>query len=415
MANSTSSEAFVHARLSDGTTKLVGQYRCRVGPRDRNVGEFQYVNSWARNEHGQAFPLDPINLPLTTDIHFTAKRFGLFGALADTTPDRWGQRLVQLTNPGPISPVGWLMSTGDERVGCLAFSSDAAAPSPESHVLPFHTLPQIADAFDRILRGEAVDPKLERLYRAGRSLGGVRPKAVIERDGVVWIAKFAHHDDEIDQCAAEHATMRLASRCGMDVAETTLVDVGGNRRAVLVKRFDRGAGPHFYPTVHYLSALSILDIDDTSSDGSYPQIAGALRQHAAAHARDREELFRRMVFNVLCGNRDDHLKNHALLYDGRWRLSPAFDIVPQIESVEPLQAIGVGTMGGHPTIENCLSRCGEFGLTRDAARAMAEKIVSDMRPWQDVFKSLNVPDRTIAGLQRCFRLVSQENDSGIPA
>src|SRR5436305_15209653 len=92
----------------------------------------------------------------------------------------------------------------DERVGCLAFSSDPAAPSPASHVLPFHTLPQIADAFDRILRGEAVDPKLERLYRAGRSLGGARPKAVIERDGVVWIAKFARHDDEIDQCAAEH-------------------------------------------------------------------------------------------------------------------------------------------------------------------------------------------------------------------
>jgi len=80
-----------------------------------------------------------------------------------------------------------------------------------------------------------------------------------------------------------------------------------------------------------------------------------------------------------------------------------------------MQAIGVGIMGGLPTIENCLSRCGEFGLTKDAAGAIVEKMVSDMRPWQDVFKSLNVPDRTIAGLQRCFRLVSQGNEPDIPA
>jgi serine/threonine-protein kinase HipA len=316
VANSTSSEVFVHARFSDGTTRLVGQYLLRVGPREQNIGEFQYVNSWVGNAHGHAFPLDPINLPLTSDTYFTNKRFGLFGALADTTPDRWGQRLVRLANPGPISPLGWLMATGDERVGCLAFSNDATEPKPALHVLPFHTLPQIADAFDRILRGEAVDPKLERLYRAGRSLGGARPKAAIEHDGALWIAKFQRHDDEIDQCAAEYATMQLASRCGIDTAETTLVEAGGNRRATLVKRFDRGAGPHFYPTAHYLSALSILNVDETSPGGSYPEIAGALRQHAAAHARDREELFRRMVFNVLCGNRDDHLKNHALLYQG---------------------------------------------------------------------------------------------------
>src|SRR5262249_28744093 len=163
---------------------------------------------------------------------------------------------------------------------------------------------------------------------------------------------------------------------------------------------DRGVGPHFHPTAHYLSACSILDIDDTSSDGSYPQIAGALRQHAAAHARDREELFRRMLFNVLCGNRDDHLKNHALLYDGRWRLPPAFDIVPQVESAESVQAIGVGVMGGHPTIENCLSRCGEFGLDRNAAGMIAEKMISDMRRWERIFVSLTVPERTIAALRR---------------
>jgi serine/threonine-protein kinase HipA len=415
VASSTRSEVFVHARLADGTTRLMGQYRYRAGLLGRNVGEFQYVNSWLRNEHGQAFPLDPVNLPLSPELYFTTKRYGLFGPLADTTPDRWGQRLVRITHPGPLSPVEWLMLTGDDCVGCLAYTIDAAPPASGPHVLPFHTLPQLADAFDRILRGEAADPKLERLYRAGQSLGGVRPKAVIEHDGALWIAKFQRHDDDIDQCAAEYATMQLAFRCGIEVAATKLVDVDENRRAVLVRRFDRGPGPDFHPTAHYLSACSILDVDDTSSDGSYPQIAGALRAHSAAHARDREELFRRMVFNVLCGNRDDHLKNHALLYDGHWRLSPAFDIVPQSETMEPMQAIGVGIMGGHPTVENCLSRCGEFGLNKDAARVIAQKMMADMRPWQEVFRSLKVSEQTVAAMRRCFRLVSSGNDSKIPS
>lgn len=391
----------MHARWPDGTSAVVGRYRFERGRSDRNVGEFRYAASWARNDHGRAFALDPVNLPLTTETFFTTKRGGLFGVLADTTPDRWGQRLFRLINRGPVSPRDWLLATGDERVGRLAFSATSEPPPAAPSFLPFGTRSQVADAFDRIARGEDADPKLAALYRAGQSLGGVRPKAVVEHDGHLWIAKFQRHDDDIDQCAAEHATMQLAAECGIRTAETELVDVGGGRRAVFVKRFDRGPAPGFPPTAHFISALSLLDLDDTSMEGSYSQIAGVLRRHGATHLRDREELFRRMVFNVLCGNRDDHLKNHALLYeDDGWRLSPAFDVVPQTEIVEPVQAIEVGTFGGIPTVENCRSRCGEFGLSEDAARAVIGEMVERMRHWQGDFRALRVPEATIGRLRR---------------
>src|SRR5712671_6713407 len=119
MTSSIASDVFVHVRWPDGTTAVVGRYRCMPDRSDRNIGEFRYAGSWVGNENGSSFPLDPVNLPLSSEMFFTTKRGGLFGVLADTTPDRWGQRLFRLINPGPASPPDWLLSTGDERVGCL--------------------------------------------------------------------------------------------------------------------------------------------------------------------------------------------------------------------------------------------------------------------------------------------------------
>jgi serine/threonine-protein kinase HipA len=399
---STGSEVFVHARFGDGTTAVVGRYHFSPDRRGGNLGEFRYAGSWLRNGHGGAFALDPANLPLSAQTFFTGKRGGMFGALADATPDRWGQRLLRLTRPATasraLSPAELLLATGDERVGCLAFSQSDEVPAPAPAFLPFATRGEIADAFDRILAGNDADadPKLLALYRAGQSLGGVRPKAVIAHEGQLWIAKFQHHDDEIDECAAEHAAMRLAAHCSIQAAQTELVEVGGGRRAVLVRRFDRADAPGFCPSAHFLSALSLLDLEETSMEGSYMQIAGILRRHGAAHARDRQDLFRRMLFNVLCGNRDDHLKNHALLYgENGWRLAPAFDVVPQPGILERVQAIAVGVLGGIPTIDNCLSRCGEFGLSKDAAQATAEQMMERMRDWRDFFAAHGVPPATI--------------------
>jgi serine/threonine-protein kinase HipA len=365
-------------------------------------GEFGYVRSWLENKN--AFPLDPVNLPLIRTSFATRKRGLLHGPFADSTPDRWGRRLVEAfdAEPKSRSAADWLVASDESRVGCLAFSTEDAAPLHEPSIANVQDLGVLAESFEKIAKGERAPALHERLYRAGRSLGGARPKASVEYDGSLWIAKFQKADDEWDQCAAEHAAMRLAADCGIEAAETRLIDIG-RRRAVLVKRFDREDAEHaHFPNAHFVSALSVLDIDDTSDAGSYQAIASVLQRVSSRHRTDRLELFRRMVFNVLCGNRDDHLKNHGLLHDGGgWRLSPAFDVVPQPD-MEKLQAISVGSFGAYATEANCLTQAGDYGLTRDDAQAMIDTMARQMRGWREHFAGLGVNESTIAKLGRAF-------------
>lgn len=397
------SDVYVHVRREDGTTDLVGRYRLVTPAAGRSYGEFAYVGSWLRNGHGRAFALDPEHLPLRPGPFRSTGRGRLPGVLADATPDRWGRRLVEHRRPHdspPMMPSDWLLAGGDERVGCLAFSETPAPPSPRPGYAATADLDGIADGFARLERGEAVEGLAARLWTAGMSMGGARPKAVITYEGALWIAKFQRRDDTYDQCGAEHATMRLASRCGIDAAETRVLAVGP-RKVVLVKRFDRDA-VSCHPTCHYMSGLTALGLEETSDSGSYPDLALFLLRHGARHVSDRHELFRRMVFNVLCGNRDDHLKNHAFLRCGHaWRLSPAFDVVPQPD-MDPQQAIGVGRSGSYPTTGNCLTRVEDFDLSRDDARDVVATLASRMRSWRADFVADGVDDATVMRLARAF-------------
>lgn len=393
------SEAFVHARFADGSSHLVG--RCRLAGR---LGQFAYAGSWRENRHGRAFPLHPERMPLDGG-EFVLRTRSQIGPLADSTPDSWGRRIVEaLQRPEhrPGNGIEWLLASGDERVGCLAFSPTPSPPTVQAAVGADSDLGRFASAFAAIERGEAADPLSEHLFRAGASLGGARPKAVIAQDDQLWIAKFSRTSDGFDHCAAEHAAMRLAQVCGIDAAATRLANAGV-RRAVLVQRFDRTPGPDFRPSAHYLSALSALDLDETAQGGSYAAIAGFLRRVSADHRADAVELFRRMVFNVLVGNRDDHLKNHAVLFrPGQgWRLSPAFDVMPQPE-FEPVQAISVGRFGTAASLANCYTLCGEFGLHNDAARAVAGGIVERLRNWRPFFAAHGVDAATIRRLGGAF-------------
>jgi serine/threonine-protein kinase HipA len=401
----TSSECYVFSYLPDDRPKLVGRYRYVRTPAARAYGEFGYAGSWLR--HPNAFPLDPTNLPLSRETFTTVKRGCLFGPLADATPDRWGRELVARLEPGKLfSPVDWLYAAGRDRVGCLAFGPEpvsASAPGPER--LHLRSLEAIADEFAKLEAGLPADPHAARIYTAGVSMGGARPKAVIEADNHLWIAKFERTTDTFDQCGAEHATMRLAALCGLEVAETRLVDVG-RRKAILVKRFDRTGGPNYSPTVHYLSALSLLNEDETSADGSYFAIASELLRHATHPDKARKELFGRMVFNVLCGNRDDHLKNHALTHSTEgWNISPAFDVLPQLDML-PEQAIAVGRSGVYPSIANCLSRCGDFGMNLEEAQSEVDRIATIAATWREVFEQEGVAVSTIEKVASAFVIVN---------
>ena len=397
------SDVYVHVRHPDGVTSLIGRYRLVTPAAGRSYGEFAYVGSWLRNDHGRAFALDPEHLPLQPGPFRSSGRGRLPGVLADSTPDRWGRRLIAHQRPpgSPLMTVGdWLLATGDERVGCLAFSDVPAAPSPRPGYAATADLDSIADGFERLERGEAVEGLAAHLWTAGVSMGGARPKVVVEHQSALWIAKFQRRDDTYDQCGAEHATMHLASQCGIDAAETKLLNVGP-RKVVLVKRFDRDPVSHA-PTCHYMSGLTALGLEETSDSGSYPELAMFLHRHGARHVLDRHELFRRMVFNVLSGNRDDHLKNHAFIRrDGGWRLSQAFDVVPQPD-MDPQQAIGIGRSGSYPTTGNCLSRAADFDLSQDDARAIVAALATRMRSWRQDFAADGVADATVKQLARAF-------------
>ncbi|ABD89670.1 type II toxin-antitoxin system HipA family toxin [Rhodopseudomonas palustris] len=402
----TSDVAFVFTAVPDGIPALVGRYRHLRAGASKAFGEFQYVGSWLRRS--DAFPLDPVNLPLSRETFTTVKRGRLHGALADATPDRWGRELAILATPGKIfSPVDWLHVAGPDRVGSLAFSSDTDMTATVNNArLGLGSLEAIAAEFEKIEAGLPASPEAKRIYDAGVSMGGARPKAVLDVDGALWIAKFERKTDTFDQCGAEHATMRLAATCGIDVPETRLVQIGF-RNAVLVKRFDRSPAPDFAPTVHFLSALSLLNGDETVAEGSYAAIAAELLRHGARPDEDRRELFRRMIFNVLCGNRDDHLKNHAFIYDGReWRLSPAFDVVPQPD-MQPEHAIALGRLGVFPSIANCLSRCGDFGLSREAAASEVERLARQVREWRSFFEAEGISQATIERIASAFKLADE--------
>lgn len=384
-----------------------------------------YGRRWLRSDVRQ--PIDPIHLPLL-EHDFRSDRV-LFGAIRDALPDRWGCRLLQehfevlhaaaadnvvtAGRPRPRRRIpsffDMLLLAGDDRVGALAFGFTPSAPVLRPASVAIKDLADLEAAMVRFDAGEAIDDAL-RLLAAGTSLGGARPKATVRReDGTLWMAKFRRaHSDVANVERVEHASMTLAAAAGIHVAETELVRLGFDRDVLLVRRFDRTQTGGRIP---YLSAMTLTDYADTDEGGSYPEIADALRLAACGGTSDDlVELFRRMVFNVLIGNVDDHLKNHGVVnVSGTWRLSPAFDVLPTMDGGD-LHAIGIGRFGRIPSFANILSHCGRFGLREDDARAIVEQVSTAVAGWKDHFAYCGVSASDIRLIER--RMMPFEIDPG---
>jgi serine/threonine-protein kinase HipA len=378
-------------------------------------------------ERGDALELDPIHLPLTpAEIDVLPSADGSFGVLSDAGPNTWGmqlalKRLRESNRPPPANAIEWLLNAGFYGSGCLGFSPDpatlpAAGPAPLSST----------DFSGRVLRAlEAyiVDPdarldaEAATLLFPGSSLGGIRPKTVVLHEGREYIAKFGRPDDLFDVPAVEYATLRLADRAGVVTPNFELIERGG-RSVLLVERFDRTEDGR---RIHYASAYSLLDPGHVSPDGreyvttfSYAGIAEVIRRIGRDPRADAQQLFRRMVFNIMVGNVDDHLRNHALLMagGGRYRLSPAFDIVPHLDAPMSPQSIGVGALGRASTIVNALSQCGRFMLNDDEARNIVNAVKAVVAAWRQVFAESGVSARDIHTLQNCFAVAEEPDRLG---
>lgn len=366
----------------------------------------RYVPGWLQS--GFALSED---LPLVDELFVPRDKDCAAGAVDDARPDRWGERVIRKFEASPrLSILEFLLFAGDDRYGALGVSQrgDAYEPWRRGPMPGLESLQEMAEVVRKVLANEAVPELQKRLVRPGASLGGARPKSLIDIDGEPWLVKFSE-GEEINTPLVEHATMTLARLCGVEVAQTQALPVGSGH-AVAVRRFDR-VGP---VRLHAVSAHVALRAAGEAL--GYPQLAQLLRRVAPAEEirGQQEQLFKRMVFNILMDNTDDHEKNHALLRqaDGHYLLSPAFDVVPSAQGLG-YQAMAVGDQASESTLVNALSQARQFGLKADAARAIIKEICARVAGWQKHFKAKGVAAQDIALLAQYIdgdKLRQQRNE-----
>ncbi len=361
---------------------LIGQISLAQAARGVSL---HYAPGWLHS----GFPLSE-DLPLI-DIEFLPREPDTAaGAVDDARPDRWGERVIRLLERPPrLSLLEMLYFAGDARFGALGVSDSASTYRPHQS----GALPSLADVdavhtlVRRVIAGEKIDERQRRLIAAGATMGGARPKALITIDGAQWLLKFAEQDRS-SAPLIEHAAMTLAAAAGITVAKTRPVKLARGA-AVAVKRFDRARGQR----LHALSANVALKA--AGSELTYPSLAQLLRRRgrleAGANRKQMHELFRRLVFNLLIDNTDDHEKNHVLLVDDaqHYLLSPAFDVLPT-EQALGYQSMGVGTDGAVSSIDNALSMASAYWLTQQEAVLEARRVVKVIGTWRAHFKAAGV-------------------------
>ncbi len=328
---SISRPLYVYLQRPDtGEWVTVGRYRTDAA----GAAYFMYAPSYA--DAGLTWAIDPVNLPFLPGTDVMASRYqGLHDVLRDACPDAWGQALLRREHnlPADASPLQYLLKSSNlDRWGALAVGPGVRAPDARMNS---PSLPQLNEVVEELAALAERRPPVRASIRArlvqAASVGGVRPKATVRDDnGQFWLVKPELATDVADIPLLEHVGQQWGAASGLNFAATVFHPAPGGRNAVRVLRFDRnGHQRHMC-----VSAASLLQAEfpglPQTDRWSYPRLAEELRLMGAP-AQDRIELFGRMVFNAVCGNDDDHLRNHAIVYragERRWRLAPAFDVVP---------------------------------------------------------------------------------------
>src|SRR5690606_1813375 len=282
-------------------------------------------------------------------------------------------------------------------------------------------LGHLLEAASRIEEGEPVPAHLEVFFAGGPSVGGARPKAVVAADGGEWIAKFPARNDPFNVPLIERATLELARGAGLDVPRTHMETLADGRQVMLIERFDREPLPRGMGRRHMVSALTLLALHEQESpDSSYSAISDAMGLHGVSGriATDRNELYARMVFNILVSNDDDHLRNHAFLFDAAgdgWRLSPLYDVVPKPQvAQERMLHLSVGPQGRLARLDNALAGAGRFGLLPPDAARIIDRVVRAVRGWRGGFEGLGVPvgecDKVASAFRRAAEIGMRDVD-----
>lgn len=415
-------ECFVYITLPGQTEPVTaGRYQLDTPRQGTPVGQFVYGRSYL--ERLDRVEFDPVELKLQVPPFRTTRLRGNFGALRDSSPDTWGRKLIEIRT-GNSSPteIQYLLNSPDDRAGALGFGLNVQPPAPVRTFNKMFDLGRLVALADAIIAAEK-DPNVpapagsdaeqaEALMRAGTSMGGARPKATVEDEGALWLAKFPHREDRWNNPRIEHAMLILADECGLSCAESRMTTIGG-KDVILVKRFDRHKAEKGYLRSRMVSALTLLVADDTPDTAdkrqkwSYLLLADEIRRAAtSSQAKDLPELFRRVCFNALISNTDDHPRNHAILAkDHDWSLSPAYDLTPNpmIALERRDLAMAFGKWGRYANRINLLSQCERFLLSKEEATGMVDTMVSTIQErWYPLCRRVGVSERDCELIRRAF-------------
>jgi len=412
MTSSRPTECFVYITLPGAREAVTaGRFVLEQTRSGDALGRFVYGRSYLGNP--DAVEIDSIELKLSDQTYETVRMNGVFGALRDAEPDSWGRRVIEKhAGIAKLGELDYLLESPDDRAGALGFGEKVTPPAPRrkfNQTLDLVHLQQTAEAL--VLDALPSDPgaaQVQDLLLLGTSMGGARPKAVIQDQGELWIAKFARPDDRWNYERVEHAMLQLARRCGITTAESRIETVAG-KDVLLVKRFDRYSAEQGYTRSRMISGLTVLRADDSVSNRnrwSYVLLAEEMRRVVDQPRRDTGELFRRIVFNALISNLDDHPRNHALIApDRKWSLSPAYDLTPapQISQDHRDLAMACGDQGRFANAANILSQHARFLLEREEA----QKIIADMTEqvagtWYDTVRECGVSVQDAETIRSAF-------------
>ncbi len=382
------SEAYVWIWLPGETEPVVAGRLTQEGERLL----FTYGTSYRRRKN--AIPIYEPELPLRQGLIEPLPGLSMAGCIRDGSPDAWGRRVIinrlvgakaAETEVRNITELTYLLDSGSDRIGALDFQESATEYVPRLKAEASYD--ELLEAAERIEKGVPLTPALDQALNHGTSIGGARPKALIDRGDRKLIAKFSSSTDLYSVVKAEFLAMQLAAACGLNIAPVSMIEAGG-KDVLLIERFDRVKANGGWQRKAMISALTMLQLDEMMTRyASYEDLAEIVRHRFTAPKDTLKELYGRIVFNILCGNTDDHARNHAAFWDGKMlTLTPAYDICPQGRTGnEATQAMLIKGDNRMSTLAGCLAAAPDFLLGEDdAATIIEQQITTIATEWDSI-------------------------------
>ncbi|MCJ8151970.1 type II toxin-antitoxin system HipA family toxin [Shinella sedimenti] len=381
-------EAFVWMWLPGATEPVVAGRLDQDGERLL----FTYGASYRRRE--RAISLYEPELPLQEGVIAPIDGLQMASCIRDGSPDAWGRRVIinRLTGKKPdaagapeISELTFLLQSGSDRIGALDFQASATEYVPR--LATQASLDELMEAAALIEKGVPLTPALDQALNHGTSIGGARPKALIDDGAKKFIAKFSAVNDTYSVVKAEFIAMKLAAYCGLNAAPVSMTHAA-HKDVLLIERFDRTHTKDGWKRHAMVSALTMLGLDEMMARyASYEDLAELIRHRFTDPKDTLKELYGRICFNVLCGNTDDHARNHAAFWDGRMlALTPAYDICPQGRTGrEATQAMLIKGEGRASTLATLIAAAPDYHLKQAEAAVLIEhQITTIANLWQEV-------------------------------